>query len=108
MAYVDRTLAYIQEERENLMLGLRGIPGFIPYPGSANYLLVQLHPSLDLTAADLRERLIPRGILIHDCRSFHHLGPYFFRVAVRTRKENQALIKTLGQVQKEIAKAGRG
>jgi len=48
--------------------------------------------------------LIPRGILIRDCRSFHHLGPYFFRVAVRTRKENQALIKALRQVHREILK----
>ncbi len=106
-AYVDRTLAYIRQERENLTLGLRGIPGFIPYPGSANYLLVQLHPSLNLTATELRERLIPQGILIRDCSPFHHLGPYFFRIAVRSHKENQALIKALVQVQKEISKAGR-
>jgi threonine-phosphate decarboxylase len=103
-AYADQTLVYIREERENLAHGLQGIPGFIPYPGSANYLLVQLHPSLNLDAAELRDRLISRGILIRDCRSFHHLGPYFFRVAVRTRKENQRLIKALGQVQKEILK----
>jgi threonine-phosphate decarboxylase len=103
-AYADRTLAYIREERENLAHGLQGIPGFIPYPGSANYLLVQLHPSLNLDAAELRDRLIPRGILIRDCRSFHHLGPYFFRVAVRTHRENQALLKALRQVHKEILK----
>jgi threonine-phosphate decarboxylase len=102
--YADRTLAYIREERGNLVHGLQGIPGFIPYPGSANYLLVQLHPSLNLTATELRERLIPRGILIRDCRSFHHLGPYFLRVAVRTHKENQTLLKALRQVHKEILK----
>jgi threonine-phosphate decarboxylase len=106
--YVERTLASNQEERENLTLGLQGIPGFIPYPGSANYLLVQLHPSLNLTSAELREKLIPRGILIRDCRSFHHLGPYFFRVAVRTRKENQALLKLLRQVHKEMVRGKRG
>ncbi len=102
--YTDRTLAYIREERENLTLGLQAIPGFIPYPGSANYLLVQLHPSLNLEAAELRDRLIPRGILIRDCRSFHHLGPYFFRVAVRSHRENQALLKALRLVHKEILK----
>ena len=102
--HVERTLDFIQRERKSLTHGLRGIPGFIPYPSSANYLLVQLHPSLDLTAADLRERLIPRGILIRDCRSFHHLGPYFLRVAVRTHKENQTLLKALRQVHKEILK----
>ena len=107
MAYIDRTLSYVQEERENLTLGLRGIPGFIPYPGSANYLLVQIHPSLDLTAADLQERLIPRGILICDCASFHHLGPFFFRVAVRSHKENQALLKALRQILKETVNRGK-
>jgi threonine-phosphate decarboxylase len=106
--YVERTLASNQEERENLTLGLQGIPGFIPYPGSANYLLVQLHPSLNLTAAELREKLIPRGILIRDCQSFHHLGPYFFQVAVRTRKENQALLKLLRQVHKEMVRGKTG
>ncbi len=106
--YVDRTRAYIQEERENLTLGLQGIPGFIPYPGSANYLLVQLHPSLNLTAEELREKLIPRGVLIRDCRSFHHLGPYFFRVAVRTHKENQALLKLLRQIHKEMVRGKTG
>ena len=103
-AYADQTLVYIREERENLAHGLQGIPGFIPYPGSANYLLVQLHPSLNLSAAELREKMIPRGVLIRDCQSFHHLGPYFFRVAVRTHRENQALLKALRQVHKEILK----
>jgi len=103
-AYIDRTMTFIRQERESLTLGLQGIPGFIPYPGSANYLLVQLHPSLNLEAAELRDKLIPRGILIRDCRSFHHLGPYFFRIAVRSPKENQALLKALRQVQREILK----
>jgi len=85
-----------------LVQDLRSVPGFIPYPGSANYLLVQLHPSLKLTAAELRERLIPHGILIRDCSSFHHIGPYFFRIAVRSRKDNHALLRGLRQVRQEI------
>ena len=104
-AYAERTLEFIHRERENLTHDLRSIPGFVPYPSSANYLLVQLHPSLNLTAGELGERLIPRGILIRDCGSFHHLGPYFFRIAVRSRKENLALLKALRQIHKEIIKS---
>jgi len=100
--YVARTREWIRRERKSLTQGLRGIPGFIPYPSTANYLFVQLHPTLNLTAAELRERLIPRGILIRDCGSFHHLGPYFFRIAVRSKKENQTLLKALRQVHQEI------
>jgi threonine-phosphate decarboxylase len=100
--YPSRTNQFIQQEREHLIQGLRSIPGLIPYPGAANYLLVQLHPSLNLTAAELREKLILHGILIRDCNSFHHIGPYFFRIAVRSRKENSLLLKTLRQAGKEI------
>ena len=102
--YPSRTNKFIPQEREHLIQGLRSIPGFIPYPSAANYLLVQLHPSLNLTAAELREKLILQGILIRDCNSFHHIGPYFFRTAVRSRKENSLLLKALRQAGKEITR----
>jgi len=101
--YIAQTKKLVKIERENLIHGLRSIPGFIPYPSSANFLLVQLHPSLSLRAAELREKLIARGILIRDCRSFHHIGPFFFRVGVRLRKENNLLLKNLRQIRKEMA-----
>ena len=100
-SYIARTKQFIELERDRLTHDLRSIPGFIPYPGAANYLLVQLHPSLNLTAAELREKLIPHGILIRACHSFHHIGPYFFRVAVRSRKEDRLLLKALRQVRQE-------
>jgi len=100
--YIARTKELISRERERLIHGLRAIPGFIPYPSAANFLLVQLHPSLNMSAAELREKLIPHGLLIRDCNSFHHIGPFFFRIAVRSRKENSALLKILGKVRKEI------
>jgi threonine-phosphate decarboxylase len=100
--YITRTKEFLTLERTRLIQGLRAIPGFIPYPGKANYLLVQLHPTLNLNASELREKLIPHGILIRDCSSFHHVGPYFFRIAVRSRRENNALLKALRQVRREI------
>ena len=100
--YISRTKEFIDQERDRLIYGLRSIPGFVPYPSSANFLLVQLHPSLNLRAAELREKLIPRGILIRDCNSFHHLGPYFFRIAVRSRKENNLLLRAFLQVRQQI------
>ena len=99
--YITRAREFIVRERDYLTHGLRSIPGLIPYPSMANYLFVQLHPSLDLSGAELRRKLIPHGILIRDCSSFHHIGPFFFRIAVRSRKENNALLKALRQVCRE-------
>jgi threonine-phosphate decarboxylase len=100
--YIFRTKEFITQERDRLIHGLRSIPGFIPYPSGANFLLVQLHPSLNLSSAELREKLIPFKILIRDGNSFHHLGPYFFRIAVRSRRENNVLLRALRQVRQEI------
>jgi threonine-phosphate decarboxylase len=100
--YISRAKELIEQERDRLILGLRSIPGFVPYPSAANFLLVQLHPSLNLTAAELRKKLISHRILIRDCNSFHHVGPYFFRIAVRSRKENNVLLKALRQMYEEI------
>jgi threonine-phosphate decarboxylase len=95
--YITRTKKNTEVERHHLTQGLRSLPGLIPYPTKANYLLVQIHPSLDLTAAELRARLIPRGILIRDCSSFQPMGPYFLRIAVRSRKENNYLLEALAE-----------
>ena len=96
--YIRRTREWMPKERTRLIQSLRSIPGFVPYPGSANYLLIQLLPFLGFTAADLQEKLLSQGILIRDCRLFHHLGPYFLQIAVRTRIENKLLIRALRQI----------
>lgn len=99
-AYIRRTIQLIEEEREKLIRGLRAIPGFIPYPGKANFLLVQIHPNLCLPANDLKEKLISEGILIRDGQSYHHLGPFFFRIAVRSPRENKFFLQILHKIQK--------
>ncbi len=98
--YIQRTNELIAQEKERLIYGLRSIPGFIPYLGRANFLLVQIHPLGRLSAAELRELLIIEGILIRDCRSFHHLGPFFFRIAIRSPRENNVLLQALRKIQK--------
>jgi len=86
------------QERERLAQGLRSIPGFVPYPGTANFLLVQLLPFLGMDGGALGEVLSSQGILIGDCRPYRPLGPDFVFIAVRTRRENNLLIKALRRI----------
>lgn len=58
-------------------------------PPSANYILI----TVPMEAAVLAGRLLSRGILVRDCRSFGL--PRHIRVAVRTRDENRQLIEAL-------------
>jgi threonine-phosphate decarboxylase len=88
--HAGQTLAWLAEEREFLFAGLTSHPGVRVWPGAANYLLARLDGGM--TAAQLQERLIPELILIRDCGNFHGLDGRFFRVAVRTRQENERLL----------------
>lgn len=78
--------------REELWQGLNKISGLQPLPSAANFLLVKTEVSATL----LQEKLLKQDrIYIRDCVSFAELGDRYFRVAVRTRQENQLLLEAL-------------
>ena len=88
-----RSRAFVAEEREFLAAGLGALRGIRVWLGAANYLLARLDGGM--TAASLQERLLQERILIRDCADFHGLDGRFFRVAVRTRVENERLLAAL-------------
>lgn len=75
------------------LTGAMGDLGLVLFPSSANYLLFQA-PGI----ADLKERLLARGILIRACANYVGLGPDYYRIAIRNRPENKILIQKLGEV----------
>jgi threonine-phosphate decarboxylase len=98
--YRERTIGYVSVEREALARGLAGLPGLTPFPSAANYLLVEMRNAL--TAAELRNRLLEKRILIRDCANFQGLDGRFFRVAVRSGEENRRLLVALAEVLGEL------
>lgn len=94
--YRFQTLQLIGEERAFLAAGLGALAGLKVHPSAANYLLVETGPGL--SATELRESLLPLGILIRDCSNFQGLDKRYFRVAVRSRSENEQLLRQLERV----------
>jgi cobyric acid synthase CobQ/L-threonine-O-3-phosphate decarboxylase len=92
--YVQRTRAYVTREREQLFTELSSLPGLTVDPGQANFLLVRLDRA-GMDARLLAERMLSHGIAIRVCTSFEGLDARYFRVAVRTGKENQRLLQAL-------------
>ncbi len=88
--FVRETLALLSEERRFLEAGLRelGIP-FLP--SKVNFLLLQ-------GDADWGARLLAQGILIRRCGNYPGLTARDYRVAVRTRPENRALLAALASL----------
>ena len=67
-------------------LGLRVISG------EANFLLFYSRDT------ELGAKLRQKGVLLRDCRDFPGLGPGWYRTAVRTQQENQALLAAIREV----------
>lgn len=62
--------------------------GFSVYPSETNFILFQ-------SKEPLYERLCRQGILIRDCSNFLGLGRGYYRIAVKTREENERLMEAL-------------
>ncbi len=91
------TWDWLADARPQLFQGLAELPGLQPYLGAANFLFVYAQKSVDQLQIKL---LKEHKILIRDCLSFPELGDRYFRVAVRTRKENQMLLDALAEILK--------
>ncbi len=92
--FIERSRTFLVCEREWLCSRLRALSGLHVFPSQANFLLAQLLRQ-DMTARDLADHLAQHQLLIRACDNFVGLGKQFFRVAVRTRKENLRLLKAL-------------
>jgi L-threonine-O-3-phosphate decarboxylase len=94
-AFQQQTWAWLPVARQHLFQGLAQLPGLQPYPSATNFLLVKSEQS----SSQLQEKLLKHSqILIRDCLSFPELGDRYFRVAVRSKADNQRLLEGLAQV----------
>lgn len=93
--FQQRSWNWLDEERPFLFKALSNIEALEPMEGSVNFLLIKCKVS---TTALQRKLLQQHKVYIRDCMSFEDLGDRFFRVAVKTREDNQRLIDALTDV----------
>lgn len=89
--YLTASVEMIAREREYLTAELEKL-GLRVFPSDANYILFQSRDR------ELHQKLLDKGILIRDCRDYHGLTAGFYRTAVRTHRENTALLRCLRNI----------
>ena len=94
----QRTLAFVEKERERLQTALIKL-GCTVWPGRANYLCFRVPGE-----PERYEKLLEMGILIRRCQNYHGLTKEDYRAAVRTPEENSRFLQAVD----EILTAGRG
>ena len=88
--YLKRTKELVHTERDHMMQELKHL-GILTFPTAANYILFQ-------SRENLKEQLMKRGICIRDCSNYRTLEAGFYRVAIRSHKENKQLIEALKDI----------
>ncbi|MEL6469283.1 MAG: threonine-phosphate decarboxylase CobD [Cyanobacteria bacterium J06623_4] len=91
-AFQQQTWQWLAAENAYLYQQLSQLPGLSPLPGCANFFLVRCQASVTTLQRQLLQRY---RIYIRDCMSFEQLGDRYFRVAIKSREDNQRLLTAL-------------
>ena len=89
-AYADSVRTLIADQRPRLAAGLRAL-GLRVVDGQANYLLFR-------APADFGAKLRRHGAVVRGCGNYPGLDETWYRIAVRTQKENEQLLKIMREV----------
>ena len=100
--FIDNTKRTITKEREQLAKSLNEIEGLHVYPSVTNFLLVKIL-NRKITSTKLKDLLAKERILIRDCCTFIGLDDSYFRITIRSAKDNQTLIQTIKQILDQAA-----
>ncbi len=95
--YIEATREMVAREREFLFRELSSLPGLRPFPGAANFLLVDI-TGTKYAAGELVCQLGRRGILVRNCANFPGLSEGYIRLAVKRREENLRLLEALREI----------
>lgn len=95
--YIERSRAWIRNERKYLYDGLSSFKELSVYPSTANFHLLELKGER-MTAAQLKEDMAHNGILIRTAEGFNGLSEFHFRLAVKDRSSNDKLLKILRKI----------
>ncbi|MCC8126529.1 MAG: aminotransferase class I/II-fold pyridoxal phosphate-dependent enzyme [Clostridiales bacterium] len=86
--YLKKSRELIAAERIYLTEKLAAM-GFHVFPSAANYLL------FESPVPELYEKCLKGGLLIRDCSDYQGLVGGFYRISVRTRRENEEMLEII-------------
>lgn len=88
--YIQDTREYISVERDAMIQEMKML-GYSIYGSKANYIFFSGKPGLYAQALNA-------GFLIRDCKNYRGLSEGYYRIAVRTKDENERMIAWLRQL----------
>lgn len=93
LKYIEETKKFIVEESNRLYNQLDELKGLKVYKPSVNYILFKSNKNILW-----KEELLKYNILIRHCNNYVGLDEKFFRIAVKTKKQNNLLIEIMNKI----------
>jgi threonine-phosphate decarboxylase len=88
--YEKETRSLVRAERKRVLQKIQDLPGIVPFPSSANFILCQWRRTGNLD--DLLRHLLTNAAYVRDSRNFPGLEENFFRIGLRLPDENDHLV----------------
>lgn len=95
--FQQQTKQYIKDQRLSICHQLSSIPSLSFIPPVANFVLCNITDK-KITANELFEICIQKGLMIRDCATFEGLSPYFFRFCFMEQEKNNQLLQIITDV----------
>ncbi len=95
--YIKKTKELISSERKLACERLSTMKNVTYFEPKANFILCKIVRE-DMTASDLFDHCIRKGLMIRDCVTFEGLSPYYFRFCLMSPEKNKALLDTIESV----------
>jgi threonine-phosphate decarboxylase len=89
--YLNKVNKIIKKESSYLIDRISKFNNFQCIPTSTNFILIKTK----INSKTLKKKLLEKKILIRDCSTIRGLNNNYIRIAVKTRKDNEKLIKFL-------------
>ena len=94
--YIHQTRTYIETQRDIVCNALRAHKELKIYEPYGNFVLVHILKE-ELTAADLFDAAIKKGLMIRDCVTFPGLDEHYFRICFMSEAKNQELLAIIDE-----------
>lgn len=95
--YIEATKLFFTEERERVKNRLSQIKSIRVYETVTNFQLFKLLTG-EISSADIFEKLIAKGMMIRDAKSFMFLDSSFLRFCFLKREDNDCLLNELKKI----------
>ncbi len=94
VAFREESFRLIQREKAKVIAALEAKGALKVFPSYGNFVLVKIKDK-NHRAAELREALLAKKMVIRDCSNFKNLDERFFRFCLLDPESNEALVKAI-------------